>query len=412
MRSFALITILALGLAACGGGSGGTSGGGLLKVSITDAPFPGDLVESATIVIREVRARDTDQGGWQVLFEGEREIDLVPLTGGIAQTLVEIEVPPGTYDEVRLIVDAGTVVLKEEAFVVSGLTYPDSHTFSTDNGNLRFPSGSQSGIKVKVENDIVVTTQLSGDLTLDFDLAKNFVFNGTPDHDPGVKRVNFTPVVRAVNSTTAGTVTMRVISDGGTPGDTGDDAPIACPTVFVLQDQVDAGTGDTVEAEISTVVGAADGTVAISLVPGTYRFRVEAMGHVELIVDTDPADGGPIEVVLGNVTALGDVMLLGVATELSGQVLSDMGTDADVMDDMAIEGATVQIFALGANLDADSPLWEATTDGSGAYHLTLILAGDYDVRVSAAGHETADLLGVTFLGDQANYLDVTLVKTP
>lgn len=408
MRSFALVSILALGLVACGGGSGATSGGGTLKVSITDAPFPGDLVESATVVIREVRARDTSQGGWQVLFDGEREIDLVPLTGGIAETLVEIEVPPGTYDEVRLIVDAGEVVLKEDAHVVSALTYPESHTFNTTNGLLRFPSGMQSGIKVKVENDIVVTTQLSGDLTLDFDLAKNFVFNGTPDHDPGVKRVNFTPVIRAVNSSTAGTVTMRVMSDAGTPGDTGDDTPIVNPTVCVLQDGVDETTGDPVEVEVSTITGGEDGTVAVSLEPGIYRFRVEATGHMELMLDTNPANGQPIEVVLANVTALGDVTLIAVTTTVSGQVLSDMGTVGDDTDDMPIDGAEVTIWAVGADPNTDTPIYSGTTDSSGAYQIGMVLPGTYDVRFAATGYQTVEMLGTAILADQANYLDATL----
>ena len=99
-------------LAACGGGSSSsaTSDGPNFKLYVTDAPFPGDLVESATVVIREVRVRDTE-GGWQVVFSGSEEIDLVPLTGGVVSLLTEIDLEPGSYDDMRLIVDAGTVVL-------------------------------------------------------------------------------------------------------------------------------------------------------------------------------------------------------------------------------------------------------------------------------------------------------------
>ena len=49
-------------------------------------------------------------------------------------------------------------------------------------GNMRFPSAAQSGIKVKIENDIVVSTQLSAGLTLHFDLATNFVFGLSEAH--------------------------------------------------------------------------------------------------------------------------------------------------------------------------------------------------------------------------------------
>ena len=61
-------------LAACGGGSGGTASGGTnFKIYVTDAPFPGDLVESATVVIREVRVRAAGGGGWQTVFDGSAE---------------------------------------------------------------------------------------------------------------------------------------------------------------------------------------------------------------------------------------------------------------------------------------------------------------------------------------------------
>src|SRR4030095_15444040 len=103
--------------------------------------------------------------------------------------------------------------------------------FDTSNGRLFFPSGAQTGIKVHIENDIVVTTTLSGDLTVDFDLSKNFVFNGPVTHAPGVKRVLFTPSIRATNVSTAGSLRLRAMSDELTPGVTADDMPLAGATV-------------------------------------------------------------------------------------------------------------------------------------------------------------------------------------
>lgn len=52
----------------CGGSTGGgagSSGGGTLSVSVTDAPFPFEYVESASVIIREVWVRHADGSGFE-----------------------------------------------------------------------------------------------------------------------------------------------------------------------------------------------------------------------------------------------------------------------------------------------------------------------------------------------------------
>ncbi len=363
--AIAALTVLVL-LPACGGGSGGApdatgaSSGSTLRISVTDAPFPSSFVDSASVVIREVRVRDKDADAWQTVFTGSATIDLVPLTGGVEELLVETELGPGTYDEVRLIVDAGEVVLNDQA-VVDG----NDRTFSTANGNLRFPSGSQTGIKVKVDNDIVVTSSLSGDLVLDFDLSRSFVFNGPMTHAPGVKRVLFTPVVRATNASTTGTLTMDVASDNATPGDTADDFALEGATVRVFDD---------LDVEIAMGLTDAAGHFASSVGPGIYRLTAEAAAH-----DTGEVTG--VEVFLANVTDAGLVTLVASETEITGVVLSDGATAADTNDDTNVDGALVEARAAGDTVVVAS----ATTDANGAFALAMLAAGDYDLTITKTG---------------------------
>jgi hypothetical protein len=369
----ALVAALALGtLAACGGAGGGPSIGGdsgVLKVFVTDAPFPYSLVESASIVVREVRARDTSTDSWVVLFSGEAEIDLVPLSGGVSELLVSAAVPPGTYDEVRLIVDGGEVVLSPDA-VVEG----DSHTFTKENGGLHCPSAAQSGVKVKMDEPIVVVTQLSSDLTLDFDLSKNFVFNGPMTHAPGVKRVLFTPVVRATNTSTAGSVAGTVWTDNATPGDTTDDTPLAGATVSVADpDGVEAASGPTDAA----------GAFSFSVAPGTYDVTASAAGH-------DSATVEDAQVFLANLTDVGAILLAATAGEITGTVLSDGATPADPADDTVLAGATVEAFLQGETVAAAS----TTTDAQGAFQFAMLAPGTYDLAVSAAGFTSLTLVGI------------------
>ncbi len=361
--SFAIFALaLFIVLPACGGsgGTGSAQTGGTLRVSITDAPFPSSFVESASVVIREVRVRDKDGGGWQVVFDGSATIDLVPLTGGVEALLVEADIGPGTYDEVRLIVDAGEVVLNEDA-VVDG---PD-HIFNTANGNLQFPSGSQTGIKVKIDNDIVVTSELSGDLILDFDLSRSFVFNGPMTHAPGVKRVLFTPVVRASNASTTGTLALDVASDNATPGDAADDFALEGATVRVFDDT---------DVEIAMGLTDAAGHFETSVPPGTYRVTAEAAAH-----DTGEVTG--VEVFLANLTDAGLVTLAASETEITGVVLSDGATPADTSDDTNIENALVEARAAGDAVVVAS----AMTDASGAFALAMLPAGDYDLTITKTG---------------------------
>lgn len=359
----ALGLVLSLFLAACGGGGPGSApaDGPNFKLSVTDAPFPGDLVESATVVIREVRLRDQDGGGWQSVFDGSAEIDLVPLTGGVVSTLAELDIPAGTYDEIRLIVDAGEVVLSTDA-VVAG----DSYVFNSENGGLHFPSGAQTGVKVKLDEPIVVVTELSTEVTLDFDLSKNFVFNGPMDHAPGVRRVIFTPVVRAVNSTTAGSVGVEFVSDAGTPDEEADDEPLAGAQVRALDSEgAEAGSGVTDEL----------GGMVIQLPPGTYTIEVEAANHETTTTES-------FEVFLGNRTSLGVVTVAATSGEVTGVVMSDGLDDMDEADDLVLAGASVEITLQGEA----TPAATTTTDENGAFRFESLQLGTYDIAVTATGH--------------------------
>ena len=356
-------------MTACGGGSGAAPAQGPnFKLYVTDAPFPGDLVESATIVIREVRVRSSE-GGWQTVFDGSAEIDLVPLTGGVVELLTEIDLEPGTYDEVRLIVDAGEVVLSDDALVRG-----DSHVFNSENGGLHFPSGAQTGIKVKLDEAIVVVTELSTELTLDFDLAKNFVFNGSPEVAPGVRRVLFTPVARAINSTTAGSVGVEFVSDQGTPDDEMDDAPLAGAQVRAYDSEgAEAASGVTDEL----------GGMVFQLAPGTYTLEVEASNHETTTTES-------FEVFLGNRTSLGAVLVAATAGDVMGVVMSDGLDDMDDTDDVVLVGATVEITLQGEATPAAS----TTTDENGAFRFDSLPLGTYDVAVTASGHADGGALGV------------------
>jgi len=206
-NKFLLVFFIALSqvFTACTDDTDGNSEYGRLTVQLTDAPFPHDLVAEANVTIFKVDARykgdlepnmqvidstdtvvENDKGKpFVVLMENEIDVNLLELTNGVTKTLVDIDVPSGSYDLIRVYVKGINVVLT------------DGTTF-----NLDVPSGSRSGIKVFIKPELVVNGGLSSDLLLDFDVSKSFVQKSGG--------FNFKPVIKASNLSTAGTLQGKI----------------------------------------------------------------------------------------------------------------------------------------------------------------------------------------------------------
>ena len=98
---------------------------GSLLVKVTDAPFPADFVESATVTIDkiEVRQKDgTDDSTYIVISEQPINFKLLELRNGITASLPEIDIPVGSYDLVRLYVETASIVLKDGRGVMNSIS--------------------------------------------------------------------------------------------------------------------------------------------------------------------------------------------------------------------------------------------------------------------------------------------------
>jgi hypothetical protein len=236
----------------------------------TSAPFPHDLVAEANVTIFKVEARykgdvpeaqevdsavvnvEADQGdSFIVLMEDEADVNLLELTNGITQNLVNTDVPVGSYDLVRVYVKGVNVVLTD------GTTY-----------DLKVPSGSQSGIKVFIKPGIEVSGVLTADLLLDFDVSKSFVAKGASNAIDGF---NFKPVIKASNMSTAGTL-------AGTVTEIKNDVAVGLEGA-----QVGVFVADTLN---TTTFADVDGNyMAMGLNAGTYNIKIEKEGYKMQIVE-------------------------------------------------------------------------------------------------------------------------------
>lgn len=236
---------------------------GKLSVQMTDAPFPTDLVKEANVTIDKIEIRKSEENEGSpfiTLSQQESSMNLLELTNGVTASLVDLEIPVGSYDLVRIYVKKANVVLSD------GYSY-----------ELTVPSGAETGIKVFINPGIEVAGGLTAELLLDFDVSSSFVAQGDINSPAGVKGFIFTPTIKAANLSTAGRI-------AGTVSDAMTGLEGAQVSIYV-------------ENELyTTTFTNADGSYALLGLPaGTYDVVVEAEGFTSNTIED-------VEVIPANVT--------------------------------------------------------------------------------------------------------------
>ncbi len=183
-----LFVLLTGALAGCDGTRPDALSESRIRILLTDAPD--DEIVEAHVVIERVELRGA--GEKVVLLNGDPQpFDLLTLQDGVTATLADLDVPDGTYHQVRLFV-------RDEASVVF-----DDGTEE----NLKVPGGDNSGIKIQlpqleINSDVV-------EVTIDFDLNASFVKRGNSG-----KGYIFKPVLKPISLLVNGEPVALPDSDG------------------------------------------------------------------------------------------------------------------------------------------------------------------------------------------------------
>src|SRR5687768_15145620 len=104
-----LLTVALAALAGCGDGAG-PGGTTALSLKLTDAP--GD-VQHAFVTITEINL--TGEGGKRVLRDEPYTGDLLTLAGTTADLVTGVEVPSGTYSQLRFVISGACIAVENEA---------------------------------------------------------------------------------------------------------------------------------------------------------------------------------------------------------------------------------------------------------------------------------------------------------
>lgn len=139
--------------------SGSTS---RLNVRLTDAPTAYDQVN---VDIREVRVKFSDDslpGGWTTLTTYPGIYNLLAYQNGVDTLLATGMFPTQVVKEIRFVLGPNNTIMD------AGVVYP-----------LTIPSGSESGLKIKVNKSLNATLET---IIIDFDAALSVHKEGTGDY--------------------------------------------------------------------------------------------------------------------------------------------------------------------------------------------------------------------------------------
>ena len=136
------------------------SGSTHLKVRMTDNPYNATEVN---VDIREVRVnmRD-DSAGWTSLSTNAGIYNLLDLQNGLDTLLAQGIVPTGTLKEIRFVLG------DDNSITIDSVNYP-----------LTIPSGSESGLKIKLNKNLNASID---SVLIDFDAALSIHQTGTGEY--------------------------------------------------------------------------------------------------------------------------------------------------------------------------------------------------------------------------------------
>lgn len=177
MKSRMIIYALSLGIGLSACEKVEQAGTSRMNVRMTDAP--GDY-DSILLNVKEVEI--ISSAGRTTIAVNAGPFDILSYRNGKDTLIASQDIPSGRMQEIRLVLhDEGNRI------VVNGQSY-----------DLETPSGQSSGVKIKVQEELVANVAYT--LLLDFDAAQSIVLTGNGKYI-------LKPVIRAIPQSVSGAIT-------------------------------------------------------------------------------------------------------------------------------------------------------------------------------------------------------------
>ncbi|UKJ07176.1 DUF4382 domain-containing protein [Solitalea lacus] len=257
LRILTLLAAAAIGFSSC---SKTESASTRLQVRMTDAP---GNYEEINLSVKEIVVKVNDEKNEPYVLEADKHFNILDFKAGAATPdilVAEEEVPSGKIKEVRLVLNETGNTIK-----VDGQVY-----------DLKIPSGSSSGWKVKLTEEPSLSPGIAYSLVLDFDASQSIVKTGN-------EGFILKPVVRGIAVATSGILTGTV------------DPVAAQSKVYVI---------NAANETVGTISDATNGFFSIGgLKAGSYKVTLDVQD--ETYRDTTLKNNVVIEA--GKTTALGAI---------------------------------------------------------------------------------------------------------
>ena len=256
-----LVASLALLVVGCGGGQTG-------KVTLLLKDAPADFAK-AVVTISQIDL--VGSGGTTVLSTTKTTTDLLTLANDTAKLVDGVEVPVGTYSQLRFVITGAYIE-------VAGVIYASSPTYeglpkdAVVGGTLRMPSFAQSGLKVDMPGGALTVGTAARVVLVDFDVTQSF------GHEAGASGAwVMHPVVMATDFELTGTIDVTLKLGAG----------VTLPAPTTLADfkavLTPSAGGDSTPLALSTTDSV---TYAVSfkyLAPGSYTLTFTAPSGVSFV---------------------------------------------------------------------------------------------------------------------------------
>lgn len=251
MKALLSLAAVAVSLASCSTDNTNTTDGTTpVTIQITDAPGYYDKIFLDIDHIEVIT-----EGGKEIIDVDRDPFDILSYREGDFLVLAEHDVPSGRLQEVRLVLD------DDNTIVVDGV----SHDLTT-------PSGQSSGVKIKVQDDLI--PNIAYTLALDFDASKSIQVTGNGKYI-------LKPVVRAIPVAVSGSLTGTI------------DPVIAMPHVFAIQGTDTLGTLASPTGKFY-FPGIEQGTYKVIVEPTDESFKADTINNVA-VTTGEVKDLGTIE---------------------------------------------------------------------------------------------------------------------
>jgi Domain of unknown function (DUF4382) len=164
------LALLVLPLAAGACSDTGTNPAGRTTVSVYVKDAPGD-VDSVWVQIDDI-VLVGDSGQTSLLAQPTGLVNLTSLRDSAMALVTDQDIAGGSFHEVRFVLGGAVLETAQgDVYAMGGAEDPDGLPTT---GTLQCPSCAQSGIKVKLADDLVVDDGTDNGLLLDFDVSQSF----------------------------------------------------------------------------------------------------------------------------------------------------------------------------------------------------------------------------------------------